>query len=282
MDTRFVESLIAVADHGSIVAAARAQALTPAAVSQRIQVLERDLGVALLTRRANAADPTMACRDLLPDLRRLVALADGLHRRVDPALAEGVLRLGAISTMLTALIPDLLRALQTVAPALEMRIEPGSSAALYQRVVEGVLDAALIVSPPFDPPAPFQQRTIRHEPLRLIAPPGRQGLAAVLRDLPLVAYDPRSWGGQIGQRYLRDHDLSPRRLCELDSLETIVDLVASGIGWSLVPHWPGLTGGQPLHDGHLYQRRIVLLTPAAPTRPALQRALLDAMGQVVG
>ncbi|TYC61982.1 LysR family transcriptional regulator [Rhodobacterales bacterium] len=49
MDTRFLESLLAVVRHGSIVAAL--QSLTLAAVSQRIQVLERDLGVPLFDRK---------------------------------------------------------------------------------------------------------------------------------------------------------------------------------------------------------------------------------------
>ncbi|WP_305417582.1 LysR family transcriptional regulator [Photobacterium leiognathi] len=42
MDTRFLETLITVVEQGSIAAAAREQLLTPAAVSQRIQSLERE------------------------------------------------------------------------------------------------------------------------------------------------------------------------------------------------------------------------------------------------
>ena len=36
MDSRFLESLVAVVEEGSIAAAARAQGITPAAISQRI------------------------------------------------------------------------------------------------------------------------------------------------------------------------------------------------------------------------------------------------------
>lgn len=279
MDTRFLESLIAVVDHGSIVAAARRQGLTPAAVSQRIQVLERDFGMHLLRRHAAAAEPSRACLDLLPKMRDIVERCERLQRQVDPARAEGVFRLGAISTMLSALLPGMLHRLRESAPTLELRIEPGSSAALYDAVVAERLDAALIVAPPFDLPFPLTLHPVRREPLRLLAPPDLIGVpvAETLARLPLVAYDPRSWGGQIAQRYLDDHGIAPRTLCELDGLEAISDLVASGIGASLVPDWPGLTAAQDLPDGHLYARRIGLLSLKATAQPACQRAVLDSL-----
>jgi DNA-binding transcriptional LysR family regulator len=43
MDIRFLESLIAVVETGSIAGAARLQYLTAAAVSQRIQALEKEI-----------------------------------------------------------------------------------------------------------------------------------------------------------------------------------------------------------------------------------------------
>ncbi|MFL6719014.1 MAG: LysR family transcriptional regulator, partial [Burkholderiaceae bacterium] len=50
MDTRFLESLVTVVEQGSIAEAARRLNLTPAAITQRIQALERELGTALLMR----------------------------------------------------------------------------------------------------------------------------------------------------------------------------------------------------------------------------------------
>ncbi|WP_442773051.1 LysR substrate-binding domain-containing protein [Paenirhodobacter enshiensis] len=282
MDTRFLESLIAVAEQGSIVAAARAQGLTPAAVSQRIQVLERDLGAALLTRRANAALPTRACRDLLPAMRQLVAQARALELEARPDTAAGIFRLGAISTVLTAFVPDLLHRLHAAAPALELRIEPGSSAALYEALTQGELDAALIVEPPFALPPDLVSLTLRREPLRLLAPEGLAGhdVAGVFAALPLIAYDPRSWGGQIAGRYLSDHAIAPETLCELDALEAISKLVARGIGAALVPEWAELGTSRALPDGDLYARKIVAVAPRLPARPACLRAFRTALRAV--
>lgn len=279
MDSRFLESLLAVIEGGSIVAAARAQALTPAAVSQRIQVLERQLGITLLQRQANSAAATIACLDLLPEIDRIVTLSRDLKRRADTSAAAGVLRLGAISTMLTGLLPRLLKDLQQAAPDIELRIEPGSSAALYEAVAADRLDAALIVAPPFEPPRQIVLHLLRREPLMLLAPAGHQQEppAALFARFPHIAYDSRSWGGKIADRYLRDHGITARLLCELDGLEAISDLVESGIGVSLVPDWPGLSRAVPLVDGNLYQRDIALALPRGSQRPAGQRVLLECL-----
>ncbi|MXN17777.1 LysR family transcriptional regulator [Pseudooceanicola sp. GBMRC 2024] len=284
MDVRFLDSLLSVVAEGSIIAAARAQGLTPAAVSQRIQALERELGVTLLDRRANRAEPTRIALDLLEDMRRIVLLSRQLKARAAPGEAVGKLRLGAISTMLTGLVPPLLKALGSRAPGITLEIEPGSSAQLFDALLEGRLDAALIVAPPGAAPERVELVPLRSEPLMLLVPPGAEDMPpdACFRRFPLIAYDPASWGGQIAARYLADHGLAPKVLCTLDGLEAISALVRSGAGASLVPHWPGLEEAQPLPGGGLYARRIVAALPRAPERPACQHALVDALTGVAG
>ena len=280
MDVRFLESLMAVADLGSITAAARMQGLTSAAVSQRIQVLEQDLGVPLLLRRANTAEPTQGCRDLMPMMRQMIDLRHRLRSAADPGSAQGVLRLGAISTMLSGTVPGMLPALRDLAPGVELRVEPGTSANLYEALRRGDLDAALIVSPPFVPAPTLTLHLLREEPLCLLAPDGMEDLPVeeVFRRLPLIAYDPRSWGGQLAELYLQDQGIAPTRFCSLDGLEAISDLVASGIGASLVPAWSGLRGGRPLKHPSAFLRRIVLAVPVAPRKPRCLDALCRSLG----
>ncbi len=73
MDIRYLESLISIAELGSIAGAARAQNLTPAAVGQRIAILEKHFAVALLNRSTHKAIPTQACLNLLPKARQIVS-----------------------------------------------------------------------------------------------------------------------------------------------------------------------------------------------------------------
>lgn len=83
MDIRFLESLIAVVETGSIAGAARKQWLTAAAVSQRIKALEQELECSLLYRSAHSAKPTEACYNLLPRARKLVQDVQGLKDDID-------------------------------------------------------------------------------------------------------------------------------------------------------------------------------------------------------
>lgn len=275
MDTRFVESLLAVVEYGSIVGAARAQSLTPAAVSQRIVALEREIGVILLERSPNSARATLACEDLLEDMRRIVGLARSLGRRVDPCRAEGVLRIGAISTVLTGLVPQLLPRLRDLAPNLEVRIEPGTSSVLHEALLAHRIDAALIVAPPSPREAVLTLYPVAEEPLCLIAPPGSAArpVPELFRIFAHVVYDPASWGGQVAQRYIQDHRLESRPLCVLDGLEAISALVRNGAGVSVVPRWMGLESAIALPDGDRYARNIVLAYPKLSLRPAAIAAL---------
>ena len=88
MDIRYLESLISVAEQGSIASAARAQNLTPAAVGQRIALLEKHFGTDLLNRNAHRAIPTEACLRLFDQRgawegrEHFLAIAATVMRRV--------------------------------------------------------------------------------------------------------------------------------------------------------------------------------------------------------
>ena len=150
MDTRYLKSLIAVVERGSIADAARAENLTAAAVSQRIQALERELGQTLLTRVGHAAKATDVCYALLPRARRIVQEVALLPDDADPAGLTGTLNLGVISTALTGMVPAALQTLKRLAPGIRPHVVPGASKSLYALLVNGEIDAALLVAPPFE------------------------------------------------------------------------------------------------------------------------------------
>jgi LysR family transcriptional regulator, chromosome initiation inhibitor len=70
-----VEALVAIADHGTFEAAARALHVTPSAVSQRIRALEREVG-RVVVRRGTPCEPTEAGTALVRLGRQLLLLDD--------------------------------------------------------------------------------------------------------------------------------------------------------------------------------------------------------------
>ncbi|NHW98605.1 LysR family transcriptional regulator [Pseudomonas koreensis] len=281
MDVRFLKSLVAVVETGSIAAAARRESRTAAAISQRVQALERLLGCTLLLRTAHAARPSDQCLLILPKIRAIIELVQDLQSDLHPDGVAGELTIGAISTALTGVLPTLIERLALTAPDLKLKITPGDSKSLYEKVLAGELDAAILVRPPFQPPKALGLVVLKVEPLILVAPAAYAGqsLETLLRGHPFIRYDARSWGGQIAQRYLDEQAIEPNVLCELDALETIVMLVAQGMGVSLVPQWAGmmLEGMYvlPVEDGQRHARELVVMHGSTPHRPLAMRYLLD-------
>lgn len=241
MDTKFLQSLVAVIDRGSIAEAARHLDLAPTTVAQQIKALEATFGSQLLTRSGRTVKPTEVgdrilgrARELLKDVRDLHSVAS------DTGLPAGPLRLGATPTALMGLLPPFMRNWMRQHPALPIYIEPGTSATLLERVSVGELDAAIIVHPTFDLPKTCAWRALREEALILLAPSAlsvKDPLATVAEQ-PFIRYDRRVVAGRMADDYLRAHGLRPRAQFELDGIEHIAQLVAEGFGVSVLPDWP--------------------------------------------
>ncbi|VVM51074.1 hypothetical protein PS645_00754 [Pseudomonas fluorescens] len=285
MDTRYLKSLIAVVECGSIAHAARLEGLTAAAVSQRILVLERQLGFELLSRIGHSAKPSQACLGLLPRAKRIVRETALLAGDADVGGLTGQLRIGAISTVLTGLLPQALRILTELAPGITPVIVPGTSRSLYEALLSGAIDAAVLVVPPFELPKALRMVQLRKEPLVFLSKEKTSdSIPAQLTTRPYIRYDPDSWGGRHAEEYLADQQLMPTPLVDLDALETIAMLVTEGLGVSLVPYWSGFE-----HWGHKcavkrvgnrrYDREIALISHVQTDRPNMMNALCNALQQ---
>lgn len=288
MDTRFLKSLIAVVETGSIAGAARRQGLTATAVSQRIRVLEDEFGTPLLSREARSAKPTAACLGLLPRARQLVLDAARLTGELEEGGLTGILRLGAISTALYDYVPSILTAFREQATKAELSIRPGSSKDLFEELMNGDLDAAILVSPPFALPKVLRSETLANQPLVHIAPAlaaDRDKATIETEDLPWIAYDRTSWGGQIVWAHFAGGNPDGRIICELDSLETIAFMVEQGLGQAIVPAWSGLAARHPglertpVPMGETAIRQVVFLSNTDPDHSPLLALAVQAVRQ---
>ncbi len=282
MDTRFLESLLATIESGSVAGAARRLNLTPAAVTQRIHAIEVEIGATLLTRSGRTMQPTEAGAAVAANLRSLLQQVRDLQSIAGGDVATGVLRLGAISTVVTGLMPAILRQLIEERPRIEIYMAPGVSEQLYQRVVEGDLDAAFIVQPPFALPKSCAWRTLREEPLVLIAPAGTKytDTPSMLHAHPFIRYDRSDWGGRIIENYLKDAGIRPNERFELDALDAIAVMVGNGLGVSIVPDWAPpwpanvVVRKIPL-DASRFTRRLGVVWRRSSVRTSLIQSLID-------
>lgn len=283
MDSRYLKSLIVVIDRGSIAEAARVEGLTAAAISQRINALEREFGFELLSRIGHSAKPTEACLNILPRARRIIKEFDLLAGDNDLTGLSGTLKVGAISTALTGLLPSAMRSLARDTPGIKLEIIPGASQYLYEALLSDELDAAIVAAPPFALPKLIKASNLRTEALVFLSKhQPAAGLAEMLRHRPYLRYMPETWGGRHAAAYLHDQGIVKTPMCDLDALETIAMLVADDVGVSLVPHWPNLEQLAPscyltpITDAR-YQRDVILVSKLQTARPSMIAALTHAL-----
>src|ERR1700761_3694363 len=139
MELRQLRYFVAVAEELHFGRAATRIHISGPALSQQIIALERDLGTDLFVRDRRSVRLSAAGHALLPDARRILALADEAKRRVQRAAADSVpVRLGYVSWL-----PDSIETL--VGPSVALRVDEWvlPSHAQADRVAEGTLDVAL-------------------------------------------------------------------------------------------------------------------------------------------
>jgi len=236
-----LEYLTALAETRHFAQAAERCNVTPSTLSVGIRDLEAVLGVAVAerTKRTVLITPIGAAiaeraRRLLRDAEDVMALAAAQREPM-----TGDIRLGAIPTIGPFLLPRTLPAVEAQYPDLRLYLREEQTAALLARLRDGDLDVALIALP-YDTDTltvrnlfddPFQFACHAGHPLA-----GRKTITDKdLADQPLLLLEEG--------HCLRSHALDACRLqrspvriqFEATSLPTLIQMVASGIGATLLP-----------------------------------------------
>ena len=282
MNTDFLESFVQIAELGSIAEAARQLDLTPTAVALRIKALEDEVGTALLERAGRTVRLSPAgmkvlqqAKLILHEVKNFSSLASNTE------LPAGPLSLGAVSSVLKGSLPSTLKKWVRQYSSIDILLEPGTSAVLYEKVARRELDAAILVHPLFDIPKSLAWHTLRTEQLVLLTPadmPAPDPLE-LIRSQPYIRYDRRVVAGKMADDYLRKQGLTPNARLETDGLDHIADLVEAGLGVAVIPLTSGLAQRSALAWHRLPEplppvRQIGLVWHRANVREPLVRALI--------
>jgi DNA-binding transcriptional LysR family regulator len=129
-----------------------------------------------------------------------------------------------------------LDALRKSFPDLQVSVKSGLSSELAAAVVRRELDFALVTTPLAEIPE-LDISAIASEPFYVIGPAGTavESDASLLRSLPYIAFNKRTWVGQHIAAKLQQRGIHIQAAIEIDSLEAIENLVADGFGVSIVP-----------------------------------------------
>lgn len=134
----------AVARRRSFRVAARELALSPAAVSGRIQRLEADLGATLLTRSTRRVELTLQGAAVLAEAERCIAAAQACVRAAESGTPQVDIRLGTRHELGMGWLVPHLDELAALAPARHIHLLFGDGRSLVEAVRRGTADAAVL------------------------------------------------------------------------------------------------------------------------------------------
>lgn len=281
MSLRHLRTLLAIAERGSFAAAARDVHLTESAVSMQMKALEGELGVLLFDRSRRPPVLTEAGRALLPEVKALVAGYERLgHRKDDAPPMEGQLRLGAVPSVITGVLPAAIAALRQKHPGVHVEISMALSAELVERVGRRRLDAA-VVSELGKVPSGLVWSPFGREPLVLIAPPDAPDRPAgeLLARYPFIRYTRQAWVGRLIHSTMKRRRIKVTEAMTLDTLEAVTAMVSHSLGVSIVPDRGARVGfAFPVRTvilpGPKVHRVVGLLRPSGHAKASLAEALL--------
>ena len=240
MELRQLEYFVAVAKHRHFGRAAEAAYVSQPALSQQVQRLEAELGIALLRRTSRGVELTPAGEDLLARAETILAEVTKARGAMDEhaGVVRGAVRVAA--TTADALhLPDVLAAFHREHPGVRLALRHASASEVLALLRRGAVDLA-VLSLAGESVDGFTVTALAEEPLRAIAPPNEPFRAVTvalddLRGRPFVLGEPGTALRTTVMDACQEHGFSPVPLLEVSDPTTVRFLVSAGLGVSLVP-----------------------------------------------
>ncbi|MFB8281703.1 LysR family transcriptional regulator [Nocardia colli] len=241
MSLRQYEYALAVAEEGSVTAAAERLHVAQPSLSQQIRSLERELGVQLFARTPSGLVPTVVGRAFLREAEVAVS-ASRRARATARAGADELVGEVVIAVQMglgTRQLPGALGALRRRFPRLEVTVfEEASSAELDRLCRQGMLDLAFMAA---CDRTPADAHRLGAEEFVVMLSAGHRLLAAdrvELRDLdgePWVRFDRDSALDAVLVDVLRRNELTPTTVARVSQTSTAARWAAQGLGVTLIP-----------------------------------------------
>lgn len=229
----------ALARHGHFGRAADSCAISQPALSMQIKELEETLGTNLFERGARQVRLTnfgeefaLRVRDILRSVNELGDLARASRNR-----PVGRLRIGVIPTIAPYLLPNIIGRLNTNYDGLDVQIHEAVTPRLMEELLGGRLDTAIVALPVSEPS--LTEQPLFSENFVLIRPESDRGKPVPnrdkLREMKLLLLDEGHCFRDQALSFCNMHTARPRGSLDGSSLSTLVQMVSSGIGITLIP-----------------------------------------------
>lgn len=254
MDLRGFEQFIAVAEEKHFGRAAERLHMSQPPLSQAIRRLEDELGVRLLARTSRSVELTVAGEIFLKEIRRAliqIETAKTLTRQTVAGLL-GTLRV-AFNVSALQLIPKILTDFRRMVPNVNLDLEEMRTSEQVKAISEAEVDVGFLRSTVFNAPQVeeivfeplFQHRFVAALPVNHQLGKLKKISLAQLKDEHFIVtgsiMKPNYMGPSLYSHTIRacqEAGFTPKIIQQVDHLQTVCILVASGMGVALIPPSP--------------------------------------------
>lgn len=264
VELRQLEHFLAVAEELHFTRAARRVNIVQSALSSSVGALERELGAKLFVRSTRAVRLTREGEVLLTEARRVLAAAQTARTAVAEVVGgvRGPLAIGIMQNFRRG-VTDALAAFHTAHPSVDLRIVQAPTVVLLDRVAGGRLDIAFACVA--EPLTGLEVTPLDSEPMVFACHSGHpwaQRASVSLTDAAgelFVDYPP-GWGARtLVDAAFAELGVRRRPACEVGDTDTLLDLVAHGLGVAILP--------PSLDNRHHDSLRLIPLEAPAPVYP---------------
>ncbi|MCI0705288.1 MAG: LysR family transcriptional regulator [Planctomycetia bacterium] len=242
MELHQLRYFVAVAETGSFTRAAEREKVTQPTLSEQIMRLEsKDNGVGrrLFDRLGRKVVLTDAGQELLGHAQGILAAVKEAERAVRDSAEGGRLRVGAIPTIAPFLLPSMVTRFRKDHPLVQLQLKEDLTERLLADLLAGELDVGLMAMPIRDDR--LHAEKLFTEPL-VVALPAKHRLATKpevkfsdIVDEPFILLDDMHCFGDQVLSLCHRGGLEPRVVCRGEQIVTLLAMVATGQGVSVVP-----------------------------------------------
>ena len=219
--------------------------MTQPPLTQAMQALEKRLGAPLFIRTQRSVALSPAGHALLPEVRRLLQLADALPQQAQAAAAglAGRVRLAFVSSIAYGPLPGWLRSFRTAQPQVMVQLREATLDVQLDAFAADEIDVGLVLHAPGAAPAGLAAHLALAEAMVMALPDGHPRAAQHTLSFSRVAHEPlvifprriapSLFDAVLG--FYRSQGVTPHIAQEAIQMQTIVNLVSAGMGVAWVP-----------------------------------------------
>jgi len=239
---RQIRYFVAIAELGSLSAAAKELSISQSSVAVGIQDLEEELACQLFERHARGMELTVKGHQFYRHAQKIMSDVADARRSLEetPEIRGGRLNLGVTSLVAGYVVSELLARFRRAYPGIEVAIVEDSRYDLEHLLVSGELDAAVVILPADRRSQALEATVIQTSPFRLWLPLShaltrqKEISVADLAQTPhiLLAADEIA---ETEESRWRSLGIRPPILLRTRSVEAVRSLVATGAGVAILP-----------------------------------------------